>query len=948
MNRRLMSTPKSTSRGKVQGLPAVSAPLETCPPYRSEILAFGAATCMLVRFVSLLALRPLRRLRARKGERGSLPQTGNRPEVTSEFGEFLSSINFLFKGEPGVATELQVSEQRAIKQARLYEALSKTNQVISIRLSPVEMFEAICRICVATKVASFAWIGVLEDGVFRPLASAGSSGVDAHERLAELGSCGPTEMALREGVSSIVEACASPIWLFGEDSDSTGLHLVAAGAFPIMQRNKVTAVLTLYCPNADAFDGTLVRLIEEMTHDVSFGLENHQRERELHNRELQLDAIVETAMEAIVTVDASLKVVVFNGAACHMFGWTKEQVVGCDIGCLLPSATRAKRLYLMRSYAASKPAVESSIRTLHITGVRASGQLFPLKAAISRVGVAGETLLTAVVKDMTGVREAADERISTVAAQTANRAKTDFLSRMSHELRTPLNAVTGFAQLLAHSARDRLDEGERHQLGLITAAGSQLGALIDDVLDVSRIEAGHLSVYSTNFFINQVLDEVLEFAESAAAAAHVQLVRTYCTKPNCSVRTDTNRLRQVLSNLVSNAIKYNRPGGLVEIDIVADSEYTAVRVKDSGIGMSAEQLDELFQPFNRLGQERGLIAGTGIGLVLSRQLVNLLGGSLDITSVANVGTEAVLRLANLKAISAHDSEPATSVKPTAGERQEPRGTVLYIEDNPVNVLIVQEALSRWNDVELLIANDGQEGMRIIEEASIDLVLLDMYLPNMSGMEVLSAVRNNELTLNIPMVALSASAMNAEAQAAIDAGANEYWTKPIDFPRFFEGVATYLRRARAKESANEHGSLGVTSEHQHCSNSTTWRPADASPPGRKKLVLVADDHEDAADCLSTLLDCEPGFAGMAAIDGEEALTLAFARRPDAAILDIDMPRRGGIETARLLRQAFGESPPLLIALTGRSSLAEVRQAAVFDHVLRKPADIRDILSLLETI
>jgi CheY-like chemotaxis protein/anti-sigma regulatory factor (Ser/Thr protein kinase) len=252
---------------------------------------------------------------------------------------------------------------------------------------------------------------------------------------------------------------------------------------------------------------------------------------------------------------------------------------------------------------------------------------------------------------------------------------------------------------------------------------------------------------------------------------------------------DPMRLRQVLLNLVSNGIKYNRPGGTVRVELSGEGEQVHVDVIDTGIGMTREQLDHLYEPFNRLGRERGGIEGTGIGLAITLQLVQLMGGGMTVSSESGVGTRVRV---SLRAIGLVVQREVAAIRPAEFDGDEVSGVVLYIEDNPVNSLLVEQLLSRWPAVRVMISPDGRSGIAEALRWCPDLVLLDMQLPDMDGIQVLETLRNNPRSSELRVVALSASAMPEEREAAKRAGADDYWTKPIDFDAFLRNVRLMLR------------------------------------------------------------------------------------------------------------------------------------------------------------
>ncbi|MEF7612678.1 ATP-binding protein [Aquincola sp. MAHUQ-54] len=418
-------------------------------------------------------------------------------------------------------------------------------------------------------------------------------------------------------------------------------------------------------------------------------------------------------------------------------------------------------------------------------GMRFDGELAQLLAALAREISFGLDL-----------EKHRAERVALDAAKAESRAKTTFLSHVSHELRTPLNAVLGFSQLVRTKAEARADEEDREHLGHVLAAGRQLKALIDDLMDVSRIEVGELAVSMADVDVVGKLAGVLQLSRPVAELHRVSLHLEAGDASALVVRTDPVRLRQVLMNLVSNAIKYNRPGGHVWAGVQADARQVHIRIRDDGVGMAPAQLDGLFQAFNRLGRERSGIEGTGIGLVITRRLVELLGGRLAVESREGAGTTVAVTLPNEKPL----GEAVPSVLgdlAAAPEAQPAEGLVLYIEDHPVNAVLVEQVLAQVPGVEVMVCATGEEGLRFAAECQPHLVLLDMQLPDIQGIEVLARLRSSARTASIRVIALSASAMPQEVEAALRAGAQAYWTKPIDFHQLRSGVAKVLREESAR-------------------------------------------------------------------------------------------------------------------------------------------------------
>ncbi|MFG6468010.1 ATP-binding protein [Roseateles sp. BYS87W] len=361
------------------------------------------------------------------------------------------------------------------------------------------------------------------------------------------------------------------------------------------------------------------------------------------------------------------------------------------------------------------------------------------------------------------------------AAEQASRSKSEFLARMSHELRTPLNAIIGFSHLLAedlHRAEPRL----LNRVGLIQNAGEHLLHLIDDVLDISRIEAGRLRLQLGPVAVEPLVRQVRDSLAHASQKRQLTL-RWHLPEP-LAVLADDTRLRQVLTNLVSNAIKYTRDQGCIEVRAEPEGDRVHLTVQDDGPGLTPAQRAQLFQPFNRLGAERGQVEGTGLGLVISRHLVESMGGQLTLDSEVGAGCSFQVSLPRAEPV----AEPAPRAAPTPCIADLQPGTtweLLYAEDDPVNALLMQAFLARFPGLHLRVASDGRTACALARELRPDLLLLDMSLPDMDGHALLAALRAQPALADVPAVAVTADAMPTERARALAGGFQAYWTKPLD-------------------------------------------------------------------------------------------------------------------------------------------------------------------------
>jgi signal transduction histidine kinase/ActR/RegA family two-component response regulator len=376
-------------------------------------------------------------------------------------------------------------------------------------------------------------------------------------------------------------------------------------------------------------------------------------------------------------------------------------------------------------------------------------------------------------------------------ARAANQAKSAFLSSMSHELRTPLNAILGFAQILSSNAMPTTPEQKMEFSNHILKSGRHLLTLINEILDLAKVEAGALTLSMEAVDLAEVLAECRTMIEPLANTRGIRVL----FPDGChgiQLRADRTRLKQVLLNLLSNAVKYNREGGAVVLDCVeAGPRRLRLSVRDTGMGLESGQVAALFQPFNRLGQEGGTQEGTGIGLVVTRRLVELMGGEIGVTSSPGVGSVFWIELGTegaAQAAPALPEEPVAplSTAPEADSGAEPR-LVLYIEDNPANLKLVQEIVRFRPDLRLLSAPDGPAGLALARSRYPEVILMDLNLPGMSGFEVLAQLRRDPATAAIPAIALTANAMPRDVERGLAAGFDRYLTKPIDIDKFNEAI-----------------------------------------------------------------------------------------------------------------------------------------------------------------
>ena len=389
------------------------------------------------------------------------------------------------------------------------------------------------------------------------------------------------------------------------------------------------------------------------------------------------------------------------------------------------------------------------------------------------------------------------------AAEKANLAKSDFLSSMSHELRTPLNGVLGFAQLM-ESATPPPTPAQQRSISQILKGGWYLLRLINEILDLAMIESGKVTISSEPMSLSDVLLDCKVLIGPQAEKRGIDLVFP-SFEEELYIHADLTRVKQVMINLLSNAIKYNRPGGVVTVRYEHDANnMVRIFVADSGNGLTPVQLEHLFQPFNRLGQEDGAEEGTGIGLVVTKQLVELMNGAIGVTSEPGLGTEFWVQFPITDAPRLMEA-PIGSVPDTAEHGCAPSDrlrTLLYVEDNPANMELVEQLIARRSDLKLLTAINGHLGIVMARACQPDLILMDINLPGLSGIGALKILRNDPATAHIPVIALSANAVPRDIERGMEAGFFRYLTKPIKVREFMDSLDVALEYSRQQGLAAE--------------------------------------------------------------------------------------------------------------------------------------------------
>ncbi|PCK09251.1 MAG: hypothetical protein COA42_05180 [Alteromonadaceae bacterium] len=520
-----------------------------------------------------------------------------------------------------------------------------------------------------------------------------------------------------------------------------------------------------------------------------------KRTKELRESEARLRMIMNTAADAIITINDRGLIESFNASAESMFGYKESEVIGENVSLLTNDRDKGQHDNYLKNYQKTGEAKIIGIGR-EVVAKTSSGREFPIHLSVSKSVSGNKLIYTGIIHDISDRKKYERNLYQAKAeAESANKSKSIFLSSMSHELRTPLNSILGFSQLLEIDPTGSLSEDQKEAITFIRSGGEHLLELITQVLDLSKIESGNITTSIESIKVSSILNACISMVEQAAIKNKISIIKDDIPEALETILADKTLFRQVVLNLLSNAIKYNKENGEVKITTKATAQdKLRIIVSDTGIGIPKEKHLEVFQPFNRLGADATDISGTGIGLSISKRLIEVMGGAIGFDSEAGKGSSFWVE------VPLNNNEYLVpineSVDNTLGNLDDDlsctSGTILYIEDNLKNLAMMQSFIKQFEKLVLITEKNAEEGIETAIREHPDLIILDINLPGMNGLEALKVLRKADTTQSIPIIALTAAATREDVEDGNLAGFAHYLTKPVQLGELLSVILSSLR------------------------------------------------------------------------------------------------------------------------------------------------------------
>ncbi len=701
-------------------------------------------------------------------------------------------------------------------------------------------------------------------------------------------SCRRAEFARGIGSPGRVWVAGEPIWIENLAADETftrretaaqaGLH--SCFGFPVIAGGSVLGVVELFTSAIAEPEPELLLTATVLGNQIGQFLQRKQAEQDLLQSEARNRAILQTALDCIITIDSSSRILEFNPAAERTFGHTRDQVIGRFLPDLLipPGFRDAHRAGMTKYFLTGEGPVIGN--RIEVPALHADGHEFPIELAINRIPIDGEALFTAYLRDITE-RKRHEEELNKArnASETASHAKSQFLASMSHELRTPLNAIIGYSEMLQEEVED-LGVGQlRPDLLKIHGAGKHLLELINEVLDLSKIEAGRMELFVEEFDVADAVEEIAGTVQPLVQknSNHLEVV---CAPGVGAMRADLTKFRQSVLNLLSNASKFTEKGAITlraERLTRDGKDWIRIQVSDTGIGIAADKLEQLFEPFLQADASTSRnYGGTGLGLALSRRFSRLMGGDVSAQSEEGKGSVFTIELPASGAERPEDLTETPHADPAIG-------AILVVDDDPTARDLIQRSLER-EGFHTVAAASGIDALQLARKLRPRAITLDVMMPGMDGWAVLGQLKGDPETCDIPVVIVT---ILEDRNLAYSLGATDYLTKPIN-------------RERLAHIVRKH----------HCVN----------PPCR---VLVVEDDPDSRGLLCSLLEREE-WTVVEADNGAAALEKLEEFIPELILLDLMMPRMDGFDVVAALRRDDRWKEIPVVVITAKDVTEEDRR------------------------
>ena len=518
-----------------------------------------------------------------------------------------------------------------------------------------------------------------------------------------------------------------------------------------------------------------------------------EKEQEAQENAKRLDQIMDTAAEGIITSDISGTIESFNHASEDIFGFTAKEIIGKNIDLLIPGSLKHKHSEYVDKYIETGQSEIVGVGR-EVQAQRKDGSVFPASIAISDMQFNHKRIFTAIIHDITPIKENESALIEAKEeAEKADLVKSEFLSSMSHDLRTPLNAVLGYGQLLEGNPSEPLTKDQSEYVEQILNGGKHLLNLINDILDLAKIEADKVELFIEELDLHSILDECIILIQPLAEEHNIQINDNYKNQDNKFIKADNTRIKQILLNILSNAIKYNKKNGSITIEHqIIDKNKLRINIKDTGLGIADDKQINMFTPFFRVNANNSSAEGTGIGLTISKKLIEIMNGSINFVSKIGKGSTFWIEIPLIERVENQQDNLITNQSNKYLMFDKLEASVLYVEDNAANIRLMKSLTGNIEGLKLMVAINARDGIALAKEKQPDIIILDINLPDMNGIDVFKELGNLPETAHIPVIALSAAASNSDIQKGLSAGFKYYLTKPMDLNEIISAMKSSLK------------------------------------------------------------------------------------------------------------------------------------------------------------